>query len=110
MPNSFAPTIAQLDLKSVLTRLKQDHPTLDTQQAETEYRQFLQLCLEDSEDTTPTVLADHVWHYHILDTQKYAADCNTLFGKFIHHMPKPEAAHCDRTKAHCDRISAVCGR
>ncbi|NJN86389.1 MAG: hypothetical protein HC881_08865 [Leptolyngbyaceae cyanobacterium SL_7_1] len=30
---------------------------------------------------------DQVWHYHILDTQKYATDCQHLFGYFIHHFP-----------------------
>lgn len=30
---------------------------------------------------------DQVWHAHILDTQKYAADCQQLFGCFIHHFP-----------------------
>jgi hypothetical protein len=30
---------------------------------------------------------DQFWHQHILDTAKYAADCNTLFGRMIHHNP-----------------------
>ena len=30
---------------------------------------------------------DQFWHQHILDTAKYAADCNALFGKMIHHNP-----------------------
>jgi hypothetical protein len=30
---------------------------------------------------------DQFWHQHILDTAKYAADCQTLFGKMIHHNP-----------------------
>lgn len=30
---------------------------------------------------------DRVWHHHILDTQKYAEDCQQLFGYFIHHFP-----------------------
>jgi len=35
----------------------------------------------------PTVEIDRVWHHHILDTSKYAADCEMLFGRFIHHFP-----------------------
>ncbi len=30
---------------------------------------------------------DQFWHQHILDTPKYAADCNRLFGRMIHHNP-----------------------
>ncbi|MBD2018613.1 hypothetical protein H6F43_00245, partial [Leptolyngbya sp. FACHB-36] len=36
---------------------------------------------------TPTWEIDQVWHCHILDTDKYAKDCDTLFGQFIHHFP-----------------------
>ena len=31
--------------------------------------------------------ADEVWHYHILDTRKYAADCQDVFGRFLNHIP-----------------------
>jgi uncharacterized membrane protein YgcG len=30
---------------------------------------------------------DQFWHQHILDTEKYAADCKALFGRMIHHNP-----------------------
>ena len=30
---------------------------------------------------------DQFWHQHILDTAKYSADCNRLFGRMIHHNP-----------------------
>jgi hypothetical protein len=30
---------------------------------------------------------DQFWHQHILDTAKYATDCNRLFGRIIHHNP-----------------------
>ena len=28
-----------------------------------------------------------MWHYHILDTEKYAEDCRDIFGYFVHHFP-----------------------
>ena len=31
---------------------------------------------------------DQFWHQHILDTLKYATDCNALFGRMIHHNPQ----------------------
>lgn len=30
---------------------------------------------------------DRFWHLHILDTRKYAADCEAVFGYFLHHFP-----------------------
>ncbi len=30
---------------------------------------------------------DRFWHLHILDTRKYAADCEHAFGHFVHHFP-----------------------
>jgi hypothetical protein len=30
---------------------------------------------------------DTFWHFHILDTVKYAADCERVFGYFLHHNP-----------------------
>lgn len=35
----------------------------------------------------PSLEIDRVWHCHILDTQKYAEDCQLLFGYMIHHFP-----------------------
>lgn len=53
-----------------------------------EYRRFLYLTHAfPDEHMAPTVDVDTFWHYHILDTAKYAADCAQLFGYFLHHYP-----------------------
>jgi hypothetical protein len=55
---------------------------------EKEYRRFLCLMkLFPDEDTAPLAEVDTFWHYHILDTMKYAADCEQVFGYFLHHYP-----------------------
>lgn len=55
---------------------------------ETEYRRFLFLMKQfPNEQTAPLVDVDTFWHYHILDTMKYAADCDAVFGYFLHHFP-----------------------
>lgn len=53
------------------------------------YRQFLFLTAveDDSISIVPSVDIDQFWHTHILDTSKYAADCETIFGHFLHHFP-----------------------
>jgi hypothetical protein len=55
---------------------------------ETEYRRFLYLMKAfPTEQTAPLVDVDTFWHYHILDTMKYARDCEQAFGYFLHHYP-----------------------
>jgi len=68
---------------------------------EFEYRRFLILMKQfPEEETAPLMDVDTFWHYHILDTLKYAADCEQIFGYFLHHFPyiglrgeDDEAAH-----------------
>ena len=31
--------------------------------------------------------ADELWHQHILDTRKYATDCQQIAGRFLNHTP-----------------------
>ena len=53
-----------------------------------EYRRFLCLMKRfPQEQTAPLFDVDIFWHYHILDTMKYAADCEHIFGYFLHHFP-----------------------
>jgi hypothetical protein len=53
-----------------------------------EYRRFLQLNIMHPDQTIVcSTEVDHVWHAHILDTQKYADDCERTFGFFLHHFP-----------------------
>jgi hypothetical protein len=55
---------------------------------EKEYRRYL--CVKKSypdQLVAPTVDVDTFWHYHILDTMKYAADCERGLGYFLHHYP-----------------------
>lgn len=56
--------------------------------AERTYLRFLTLHLIHPKRTiVPNELIDLVWHYHILDTRKYAEDCERIFGYYLHHDP-----------------------
>lgn len=61
----------------------------DIDKLELEYKQFLYLiAINPNEMVVPwTQDLDDLWHEHILDTQKYADDCQKIFGRFIHHNP-----------------------
>lgn len=91
-PELFA-RIASLDLGCI--KLKLMHPTEGkgwsrekADEIETHYKRFLYLT-ETFDDTSivPTTEIDDFWHQHILDTSKYADDCQQLFGHFVHHFP-----------------------
>ncbi|TFW13473.1 glycine-rich domain-containing protein-like, partial [Massilia arenosa] len=90
--DNFA-TIAGLDLDPIKVKLM--HPqsgegwSLQKANAvEVEYRRFLYLMKKFPEErTAPLFDVDTFWHYHILDTLKYAADCEAVFGYFLHHFP-----------------------
>jgi hypothetical protein len=55
---------------------------------ELRYRRYLcMLFLDPQGSVVPTRDIDLVWHQHILDTRAYAADCERVFGYFVHHFP-----------------------
>ena len=99
-------TIAALDLDPIKVKLMHKESgegwSLEHANAmEFEYRRFLYLMKKfPQEQTAPLFDVDIFWHYHILDTMKYAADCEQVFGYFLHHFPyiglrgeDDEAAH-----------------
>lgn len=52
------------------------------------YRRFLMLLARHPGlRLAPTRDIDKFWHAHILDTHKYASDCERIFGQFLHHDP-----------------------
>jgi len=90
--NDFA-AFAALDLAPIKTKLMhvdsgEGWSALRADAVETEYRRFLYLMKKYPDaEASPTVDVDTFWHYHILDTMKYARDCETVFGYFLHHYP-----------------------
>lgn len=91
--NHLFDTVMQLDLEPIKTKLMhvpsgEGWSRAQADAVEKEYRRFL--CLMKShpgESIAPLVDVDTFWHYHILDTMKYAADCAQAFGYFLHHYP-----------------------
>ena len=85
--------IAALDLEPIKVKLMHEESgegwSLERVSAvEFEYRRFLFLMKKfPNEQTAPLVDVDTFWHYHILDTMKYAVDCDAVFGHFLHHFP-----------------------
>jgi hypothetical protein len=106
MSDSGFKAITDLDLDPIKVKLMHKESgegwSLEKANAvEAEYRRFLILMKKfPTEQTAPLFDVDTFWHYHILDTMKYAADCEVVFGYFLHHFPyiglrgeDDEAAH-----------------
>src|SRR5471032_1268139 len=104
--NDSFKAIAELNLDAIKVKLMHRESgegwSLEKANAvEFEYRLFLILMKQfPQEETAPLMDVDTFWHYHILDTLKYAADCEQVFGYFMHHFPyiglrgeDEEAAH-----------------
>jgi len=59
-----------------------------TAQVEQAYRRYLTLlATHPGTQIAPTRDIDKFWHAHILDTRRYGADCERIFGEFLHHNP-----------------------
>jgi hypothetical protein len=82
--------IASLDLEPIKFKLVKEHgyAEKDVGILEKWYKRFLLLTFIHKE--RPIVVSEAIdafWHQHILDTRKYAQDCETAFGDFLHHFP-----------------------
>ena len=85
--------IAALDLDPIKLKLMdpEEGPGWSREYAdrmEVAYKRFLTLLAKFPDETiAPTKDVDKFWHGHILDTIKYAEDCEKTFGYFLHHFP-----------------------
>lgn len=84
--------IEKLDLRRFVWKIGSDHPDMKREeilQAVADYRMFLTLILlHPKKLIRPSRAIDLVWHAHILDTVRYQADCERIFGYFLHHAPE----------------------
>jgi hypothetical protein len=85
--------LIEIDMHPIIFKMQCEGEMLNGKEIDFEaavrtYRQFLTLHAQYPERTlVPNELIDLVWHYHILDTRKYAEDCDRIFGCFLHHDP-----------------------
>ncbi|EON21548.1 hypothetical protein C265_00160 [Cupriavidus sp. GA3-3] len=76
-------------MKAKLLHQKHAHWSPESlEQAESGYRQFLKLAAKHPDTpAVPSEQVDAFWHAHILDTRRYASDCERIFGYVLHHDP-----------------------
>lgn len=85
--------VEALDLSMIKRKLQDPEDGLgwsrkECDAVEVEYKRYLALKRAYPEqEIVPNQPVDKFWHFHILDTQKYAEDCRALFGYFLHHYP-----------------------
>ena len=89
----FMQDITNLDFTMIKLKLQDEEEGQgwnpeECNQIEEEYKRFLALKrLYPQKDIVPNRSVDVFWHQHILDTEKYAQDCEIIFGYFLHHYP-----------------------
>jgi hypothetical protein len=102
--------IANLNLDDIKEKILSSHGKLwklthNVDKMVKEYRKFLlDVAKNTNKEIVPSKNADVIWHQHILFTQKYAEDCEKIFGTFIHHCPKVKAK-----EACCYDQAGACG-
>jgi len=87
--------IHALDLESVKSRatdpeLGEGWTREYADSIETAYKTYLTMLVkypDHAEDILLSKDVDEFWHTHILQTMKYADDCESVFGQFLHHSP-----------------------
>ena len=87
--------IQALDLESVKVRvmdaeLGEGWTREYADSIEAAYKNYLAMLVkypDDAEDIMLSEDVDEFWHMHILQTIKYAEDCQQVFGNFLHHSP-----------------------
>ena len=91
---------------SVRQRFGWQHPELDAdaiRMVEAATRQWFRLVARDpnAKLAMPSTVVDELWHELVLHTREYAAFCDAVFGRFLHHQPESamsaEAAAANRT-------------
>lgn len=89
-PELVQKRIAELDLEPIKFKLatSDGYNANEIAVVDKWYRRFLLLAWKypDMPVVVPEPI-DAMWHHHILDTRKYAEDCATVFGQFLHHFP-----------------------
>ena len=86
------PEVARTDLEMIKLKLQDQSEGLawtaeQCESAEIEYKRYLHLCKVHGKGIVPNQIMDNTWHFHILDTIAYHADCDRIFGRYMHHYP-----------------------
>jgi hypothetical protein len=92
-PEQTVEAIFALDLDPIKLKLMDKDEghgwtRVEADRHEMEYKRFLALLAKFPDEViAPNTDVDKFWHGHILDTMKYAEDCQHVFGYFLHHFP-----------------------
>jgi hypothetical protein len=79
------------DYSGVISKVKEEHPELNTEKLEEgilALKQYYAVALLDPKNEhAVSDKVDPFWHAHILHTKQYTDFCNRVFGHYIHHTP-----------------------
>jgi hypothetical protein len=85
------PSIDTTDLSDIVKDVQRTRRWTPKTAAKAElwYRRFLALSYNQNRKPVFGIckLSDHIWHQHIMSTQRYRADCQRIFGRYLDHTP-----------------------
>jgi hypothetical protein len=80
-----------LNLECIVKKAKENYSWSDqeTEYALKWYVRHWYLCVKYPSEPLASIskMVDDLWHQHILDTRKYATDCEQISGTFLNHTP-----------------------
>jgi hypothetical protein len=82
--------VSQLDFTMLKRKMNEERGWTPEfcEEVESLSRRFLALNVRyPNRKICPTGPIDDFWHAHILDTRAYMQDCDTIFGRYLHHFP-----------------------
>ncbi len=104
--------IQALDLEPIkfklMDRSEEGWSREQADRVEADYKRFLMLVVKYPQQTIALSReTDKFWHGHILDTMKYAEDCEKVFGYFLHHYPYLGMRGEEDAAAHAANLAAT---
>lgn len=86
-PHIVSERLERFDFSPVTARL-QRKGMAEAPELEREFKRFATLwAVERGTPLSPSKPVDEYWHAIVLDTKRYSAFCETVYGRFIHHIP-----------------------
>lgn len=92
-PTTDVVSLPMIDLSYLIEQMRKDCPYSEwspgrLEAALEEYRRFWALCKHYPQSSLGiSADADKIWHRHILNTRRYAEECKSYLGFFLHHTP-----------------------
>ena len=94
--SALSANLPTFDLSVVMKRVAKEHPDWSYERLEDAERVYREFCSQMKAANGGHLHVtnddmDEVWHWHVLHTRRYMADCVAYYGGYVHHTPAGDA-------------------